>query len=408
MASTTMILQQVGLLAMMTATATALLAPVPVPLTARTAISRYSGQKQQQNRMTYRHMNHDLASSTTTELDTTAAAVTTPIFDFTSDETSSEAIKSFDRIDDAIMGGISTSSLRDVKDEKYASWSGVCRVDGGGFCGFRTLPFVEPLNVTGADGVFVDCRLASDDEPERRIWKTTVRTESGYRGEQVYQAEFEIPKMEDREEWSRIQVPFDSFRLVRGPRLVPDGEPINVTAGLFQIGFTMSKFQMAANTTELVNFRPGYFELQLQRIGVFSESTSSVGSVDVKTETKREMMKNQSIMLKILRPVFKLLFSEKANRRKVAMKILKEKRGMGHLQAILFGMKLRSKNMLFSLTKTLSIVGIDAFRFSLINTMKLVLFYPLVAIRRSFVFMKKLLLAGGEDATPAVSMAEES
>lgn len=64
--------------------------------------------------------------------------------------------------------------------------------------------------------------------------------------------------------------------------------------------------------------------------------------------------------------------------------------------------------MLFSLTKTLSIVGIDAFRFSLINTMKLVLFYPLVAIRRSFFFMKKLLLAGGEDATPAVSMAEES
>jgi hypothetical protein len=50
-----------------------------------------------------------------------------PIFDFSQED----AIDSFERIDDTIMGGISTSALRVVPGETYASWSGVCRVDGG-------------------------------------------------------------------------------------------------------------------------------------------------------------------------------------------------------------------------------------------------------------------------------------
>lgn len=50
-----------------------------------------------------------------------------PIFDFSREGT----VESFERIDDAIMGGISTSTLREVPGEPYASWSGVCRIDGG-------------------------------------------------------------------------------------------------------------------------------------------------------------------------------------------------------------------------------------------------------------------------------------
>lgn len=50
-----------------------------------------------------------------------------PIFDFSQNDT----VESFERIDDAIMGGISTSALRNVPGESYASWSGVCRIDGG-------------------------------------------------------------------------------------------------------------------------------------------------------------------------------------------------------------------------------------------------------------------------------------
>lgn len=96
-----------------------------------------------------------------------------------------------------------------------------------GFCGARTLPFKEPLQVPDrALGFYLDCRLTSDNEPERRVWKLTARSESS-RGEVLYQAAFQIPKSEpsDIEEvpWNRVFVPFSDFRLVRGPRMV-EGE----------------------------------------------------------------------------------------------------------------------------------------------------------------------------------------
>jgi hypothetical protein len=53
----------------------------------------------------------------------------TPIFDFSNEK--EDAVSSFERIDDAIMGGISTSSLRQIPGEPFARWSGVCRTDGG-------------------------------------------------------------------------------------------------------------------------------------------------------------------------------------------------------------------------------------------------------------------------------------
>ena len=55
----------------------------------------------------------------------------TTIFDFTGEESGAKSIENFDRIDDAIMGGISTSTLRKVTDQPFASFSGVCREDGG-------------------------------------------------------------------------------------------------------------------------------------------------------------------------------------------------------------------------------------------------------------------------------------
>ena len=52
-----------------------------------------------------------------------------PVFDF-ADE-SNDSIASFERIDDAVMGGISTSTLKKLKGEPFARWTGVCRLDGG-------------------------------------------------------------------------------------------------------------------------------------------------------------------------------------------------------------------------------------------------------------------------------------
>lgn len=316
-----------------------------------------------------------------------------PIFDFTLTNTTTKqkSASSFERIDDAIMGGISTSSLRDVPNKPYASWSGICRTDGGGFCGTRTLPFEQPLNATGYDGLYLDAWLASDDEAKRRMWKMTVRTDSS-RGEQVYQAQFDLSKAMAEadsigdEKWARVLVPFDDFQLVRGPRLVPDGPKLDVSGGLFQIGMTMSKFKIAVNTTELENFRPGFFDVHIQKMGFYKDetATSTVKAASVPdTLTKEQAAKRRPLMLKALLPLAKIFFSEQANRRRSAMKILREKRNMSRIKAVLFGIKARRGSMgtILSVFKTLSILTIDSFRSVVGTVLRIALVFPLRLIR---------------------------
>jgi hypothetical protein len=50
-----------------------------------------------------------------------------PVFDFSE----AAAVENFERLDDVIMGGISTSQLMHVSGKPYAKWFGVCRTDGG-------------------------------------------------------------------------------------------------------------------------------------------------------------------------------------------------------------------------------------------------------------------------------------
>jgi hypothetical protein len=51
-----------------------------------------------------------------------------PVFNFATAE--DDAVSKFERIDDAIMGGISLSSLKQLPGEDFARWSGICRLDG--------------------------------------------------------------------------------------------------------------------------------------------------------------------------------------------------------------------------------------------------------------------------------------
>lgn len=305
----------------------------------------------------------------------------------------------------------------------------------------RTLPFRTPLNATNQDGIFIDCKLASDEEAERRVWKMTVRTDTS-RGEMVFQSQFDLKaameeatqrgKQEEEEEeeaWARVKVPFDAFQLVRGPRLVLDGPKLDVSGGIFQIGMTMSKFLMAVNTTELENFRPGFFDLHIQRIGFYQEvpsssSSSSSGSqqllsqeemqkdvgstnvdgesvnvnvnvaVDVpETLTKTEADKKKPVLFKILAPLARLLFSEKANRRKSAMNLLREKRNMSRVRAILFGIQSRRKSMglISSICKTVGILGVDSARTMFKLALKVIFVYPLRLVGMIVFTMKKAL-----------------
>lgn len=138
----------------------------------QSAISSFANGKRRCN------VKNIIRASSSIPLDgSSTTKVTETLFDFSSPDKKKESVESFERIDDAIMGGISTSVLRDVEGENYASWSGVCRTEGGGFCGCRSKAFFDPINVTLSDGIFIDCRLASDKDTEKRIWKLTVRTD---------------------------------------------------------------------------------------------------------------------------------------------------------------------------------------------------------------------------------------
>jgi hypothetical protein len=168
----------------------------------------------------------------------------------------------------------------------------------------RTLPLKKSLDATGQDGVFIDCKLSSDDEPEKRMWKLTVRTDTS-RGEQVYQAQFDSAEATTAsrakgDDWAHVKVAFDDFQQVRGPRLIPDGPTLDLSGGIFQIGMTLSKFKIAVNTTTLDNFRPGYFDLHIWRIGFYKngEQSEAVTASDARaisipdTLTKKEAEKN--------------------------------------------------------------------------------------------------------------------
>lgn len=275
----------------------------------------------------------------------------------------------------------------------------------------RTLPFTSPLNATDREGVYLDCKLASDDEANRRIWKMTVRTDSS-RGEMVYQAEYDLKmameeakqaaqKDENEEVWARVMLPFDKFQLVRGPRLIPDGPKLDVTGGIFQIGMTLSKFMMAQNTTELEDFRPGFFDMHIQGIGFYDNKGVAV-AIPAKEEmtsnvpdtlSKKEAQKKRPLLLKIILPLAKIFFSEKANRRKSAMRILREERNMSRSKAILFGIQTRKKSMgIFpSIIKTMGIISIDIIRAVIKSILKVVLVYPFRVVG-AFVRMVKQML----------------
>ena len=87
--------------------------------------------------------------------------------------------------------------------------------------------------------------------------------------------------------------------------------------------------------------------------------------------------------------------SRNSQRRKSAMKILREKRGFSRTAAMLYGFKLRahSAGLLHSLPKSLSILAIDAFRTLATFTLRITLVYPF----RTFRLLKKTLSPARSD-----------
>jgi len=251
----------------------------------------------------------------------------TPVFNFDAAPAATAAL--WERIDDVVMGGVSSSKI--VVGDGGAEWKGIVRTDGGGFCGTRTAALDAPLDLSKADGVYVDAVLTSDADVARRAWKLTLRTAAS-RSEIVYSAEW-APRGPDGV-GGPTYVPFSDFKLVRGPRIVEGAPPLNATqcSNVYGFGLTLSRFGAASvNMKEVENFRDGPFSVKLNAVGVYGAEKVDVPAIgknvqESKPNSPGSPMKNNGLVLglalTILRPIASLVFSEEGRRRRQARKTL--------------------------------------------------------------------------------------
>ena len=189
-----------------------------------------------------------------------------------------------------------------------------------------------PLDLSKADGVYVDAILTSDADVARRAWKLTLRTAAS-RSEIVYSAEW-APRGPDGVGGPTF-VPFSDFKLVRGPRVVEGAPPLNATqcANVYGFGLTLSRFGAASvNMAEVENFRDGPFAVKLNAVGVYGAEKVDVPAIGKnvadasKPNSPGSPMKNNGLILglalTVLRPIASLVFSEEGRRRRQARKTL--------------------------------------------------------------------------------------
>ena len=267
----------------------------------------------------------------------------------------------FERVDDVVMGGVSSSTIApDPAGRECLVWAGKCRAEGGGFAGARSVALQTPLDLSAFDGLALTCGFESDAEPERRTWKATVRTQND-RGEMVYQATFAPPVADAADAAADIpretRIPWDAFRLVRGPTVVPDVPPLSAEqcGSVYGLGLIMSRFSARGPMPE---FREGPFRLAVHALGVYSSSAADASASASASAApsllaaasanagKRasENRGSRNVVTFLLSPLIKLAFDEKRRRRKRARALLRDRFGVGAIRArFAFGQTLKKK-----------------------------------------------------------------
>lgn len=102
-----------------------------------------------------------------------ATIIERPLLTFSGNDLK-RSLDMFESFDDQIMGGISQSTLKpgtfSGTDEECAVFSGVVRVEGGGFVGNRMKLLAEPLDLSAYTGLYLKVR------GDGKIYKINLRT----------------------------------------------------------------------------------------------------------------------------------------------------------------------------------------------------------------------------------------
>lgn len=159
-------------------------------------------------------------------------------------------LEAWEKLDDVIMGGNSSSGLSAVEDGSGAVWNGDLIVEGGGFCGSRTKPL--NLDLSGYDGL--ELRVKGDGQ----IFKFNIKTaDQEDTPEHTYQATFDTSPEGD---WTTVRLPWHNFVPVKRAQSDPTEGPLN-PAAISKLGLVLSRFEF--NKMPNPSYKPGPFTLQI-------------------------------------------------------------------------------------------------------------------------------------------------
>ncbi|WIA12335.1 hypothetical protein OEZ85_012388 [Tetradesmus obliquus] len=143
---------------------------------------------------------------------------------------SAEDLAAWERLDDVIMGGNSSSALEAAADGSGAVWKGDLVVEGGGFCGARTKAL--DMDLSGYDGL--QLRVKGDGQ----IFKFNIKTDQDATPESTYQATFDTSPEGD---WTTVRLPWSSFVPVKQAQSDPNRGPLD-PARISKLGLVLSSF----------------------------------------------------------------------------------------------------------------------------------------------------------------------
>ncbi|KIZ06137.1 hypothetical protein MNEG_1822 [Monoraphidium neglectum] len=161
-----------------------------------------------------------------------------------------EDLEAWERLDDVIMGGSSSSGLTALEDGSGAAWKGDLVVEGGGFCGARTRKL--GLDLSQFDGLRM--RVKGDGQTFKFNIKTADQEDTP---ESTYQATFDTSEEGD---WTTVHLPWHSFVPVKRAQSDPQGEPLRGEA-ISKLGLVLSRFEF--NKMPNPRYHPGPFELTI-------------------------------------------------------------------------------------------------------------------------------------------------
>lgn len=161
-----------------------------------------------------------------------------------------EEVMIWDRMDDVIMGGKSSSVIEAAPDvgATVARWKGDLIIEGGGFCGARTKK-LDNCDLSAYDGVTL--RVKGDGSIFKMNIKTTDQLDSP---ESTYQTTFDTVDGQ----WHEVTLPWHNFVPVKRAQSDPDGPALDPSK-IAKFGLVLSRFEY--NKMPNPVYKPGPFEL---------------------------------------------------------------------------------------------------------------------------------------------------